>query len=455
MWNFRELTLAGKIQIFQSLALSKAVYVGTMTSPSRQFLDQLNLLKRNFIWDGKSTKIKHSTLIGCYAEGGYKDVDIESKFKSLKIIWIKRLLDDHFHPWKIIPNKLFAFTGMFSVFCQNFKPSRYCAKRFSCFPKFYQELILFSENVCIEQPKDFQDIINQSIWNNKFILREGDSIFYPSLHGKGLLFIRDLLDETGSFLNWSLVKEKFSLRNEDYMNWMSVIQSIPTAWRKEMKTSIVVISSYMNPPNYSLSHVSARSVYTKLIQPMFKPPTSQKTIEKLLNNYEVNWKQSYLIPQKATIDTSLRIFQYKILNNVLYLNERLSKIDPTVSSLCSLCKKGPENVIHLFCECSITKSLWHSLQKTFGSLLTRPALDPLISIVGRWDINNPDNVLVNHIVLLFKKFLYQNKSNPQRIHILALKHYIKLVERIEQKLAYDAHKLDTHFKKWEPVRVIF
>ena len=78
MWNFREVTLAGKIQIFKSLALSKAVYVCTMTSPSPQFLDQLNLLKRNFIWVGKSAKMKHSTLIGSYAEGGYKDVDIES-----------------------------------------------------------------------------------------------------------------------------------------------------------------------------------------------------------------------------------------------------------------------------------------------------------------------------------------------------------------------------------------
>ena len=111
--------------------------------------------------------------------------------------------------------------------------------------------------------------------------------------------------------------------------------------------------------------------------------------------------------------------------------------------------KAPENVMHLFCECSITKS------KTFSSLLTLPALDPLVSIVGRWNIDNPNNVLVNRIVLLFKKFLYQNKNNPKRIHILALKHYIKLVERIEQKIAYDAYKLDTHFTKWDPVRIIF
>ena len=163
IWNFRELTLAGKILIFKSLALSNAVYVCTMTSPLRQFLDQLNLLKRNFIRAGKSAKIKHSTLIGSYAEGRYKDVDTESKFKSLKIIWIKRLSDDNFHLWKIIPNKLFSFTGMPSVSCQNLKPSRYCAEQFSRSWKYYQELVLFWENVCTEQPKDFQDIINESI----------------------------------------------------------------------------------------------------------------------------------------------------------------------------------------------------------------------------------------------------------------------------------------------------
>ena len=54
-----------------------------MTSPSQQFLDQLNLLKRSFIWAGKSTKVKHSTLIGSFAEGSYKKVDIESKFNPL------------------------------------------------------------------------------------------------------------------------------------------------------------------------------------------------------------------------------------------------------------------------------------------------------------------------------------------------------------------------------------
>ena len=81
--------------------------------------------------------------------------------------------------------------------------------------------------------------------------------------------------------------------------------------------------------------MSVRSMPTKLVQ--LNPPTLQKTIEKLLDNYEVNQRQSYLIPQNVIIDTSLRIFQYKILNNILYLNERLSKIDLTMAPFL----KGP------------------------------------------------------------------------------------------------------------------
>ena len=95
------------------------------------------------------------------------------------------------------------------------------------------------------------------------------------------------------------------------MNWMSVIKKYSNILAKRNETSIAVISSDMNPPNYSLSHMSSTSMYTKLIQPLFKPPTSQKTIEKLLNNYKVNWRQSYLIPQKITIIHPSEFFSTK------------------------------------------------------------------------------------------------------------------------------------------------
>ena len=84
IWESRGITLAGRIHIFKSIAL-------------------FNLIQKDFIWRGPRPNIKHSTLIGDYTNGGYKDVDIESTFESLKIIWIRRLLDSSFHSWKAIP----------------------------------------------------------------------------------------------------------------------------------------------------------------------------------------------------------------------------------------------------------------------------------------------------------------------------------------------------------------
>ena len=59
-----------------------------MKIPSRNVIDQLNSIHKNYIWNNNKPKIKHSTLIADYEEGGYKNVDIKSKILSLKVSWI-------------------------------------------------------------------------------------------------------------------------------------------------------------------------------------------------------------------------------------------------------------------------------------------------------------------------------------------------------------------------------
>ena len=106
-WKPRGLSLAGKILVFKTLATSKFLYVCTFKNPSTQIIESLDLIQKKFIWSKKLPKIKHSTLITNYKDGGYKDIDIEAKISSLKVKWISHLLDDNFHPRKIIPNLFF------------------------------------------------------------------------------------------------------------------------------------------------------------------------------------------------------------------------------------------------------------------------------------------------------------------------------------------------------------
>ena len=47
----------------------------------------------SFIWNSKPDKIKRSTLIQNYEKGGIKMIHIEKFIMSLKVRWIKKILD--------------------------------------------------------------------------------------------------------------------------------------------------------------------------------------------------------------------------------------------------------------------------------------------------------------------------------------------------------------------------
>ena len=72
---------------------------------------------------------------------------------------------------------------------------------------------------------------------------------------------------------------------------------------------------------YCLSRLDSKDLYNLQITLKFTKITSQYYYETLFNQTDIDWK----IPRIVTTDTKLRNFQYKILNNVLYLNKMLLK----------------------------------------------------------------------------------------------------------------------------------
>ena len=83
--------------------------------------------------------------------------------------------------------------------------------------------------------------------------------------------------------------------------------------------------------------------------------------------------------------------------------------------------------------------------------ITLQTLQPIIAILGEWSKLEENNILMNHILFYFKKFLYHKRNKPNGSHIIALMHYIKSVEKIEQKIANKKSKLAIHFEKWDVV----
>ena len=52
---------------------------------------------------------------------------------------------------------------------------------------------------------------------------------------------------------------------------------------------------------------------------------------------DFDWTKICDLPRKTTADTRLRVFEYKILNNVLYLNEKLFHFGLVDSEKCRFC----------------------------------------------------------------------------------------------------------------------
>ena len=70
----------------------------------------------------------------------------------------------------------------------------------SHFPQFYQQMIALWEKISDKEPDQVFEILNQSIWNNKYILKQDESLFYPYLCKKGISQIKDLINVRG--IHW-------------------------------------------------------------------------------------------------------------------------------------------------------------------------------------------------------------------------------------------------------------
>ena len=127
-------------------------------------------------------------------------------------------------------------------------------------------------------------------------------------------------------------------------------------------------------------------------------------IEKL-NDENLKWNEIYTLGRKSSIDNCCRMFHYKYMHNILYLNNKLFKMNHFPSKTCSYCSVHDETVSHLFSACSQTLNTWNLLR--IRTKLTLPVLTPKSAFFGFHEV---DDKLINHIHLIFKIAIYKNRN---------------------------------------------
>ena len=378
--------------------------------------DEIQKIQNEFIWRSVRPKINHKTLCNSFENGGLKNVDIKSKIISLQCFWVRKLYDDNFHDWKVIPLHLIS-----KSFGKNFNfhsNLSFNIKSIQSFPDFYKQIFMNWSNHLSATSDLPSFILSNFLWYNKDIaIGDGPDCFL-SFSNRKINYVGQLFDNFGNIKRWNDFKTEFSILDKFYFSYIQLLDAIPSKWKTIIKgntinSNLSYSSHHLIKKNniIGIEKLTSKELYILLIETIPHKPTSQNYFEQLFNHQNFIWKEIYLLPRIITLDCYARSFQYKILNNILYLNKKLFLFGKSTSSLCSYCKQHDETVLHLFYTCVLTKELWSHLCLHFENDLILPQVTPQTAMFGFLGTNSSSYLVQNHILLLSSStFLTQEKA---------------------------------------------
>ena len=199
-------------------------------------------------------------------------------------------------------------------------------------------------------------------------MSEGKSLYHPFFHKAcGISKVGDLVSKDNTFLGSGKILNA-KLTPSQYFFLMGVVSAIPNEWRSTIKGKSV----YCEPHPYTensfqvpiggqmidLASISSKMVYKEFRSRKEIPPTAQAKFKDEYPELSIDWKKIYSLAFSVTLDTNLRVFQYKLPNRIVFTKNKLYKFKIVDSPLCTFCKIEEESLEHLLFFCKATEVFW-------------------------------------------------------------------------------------------------
>ena len=175
---------------------------------------------------------------------------------------------------------------------------------------------------------------------------------------------------------------------------------MPAAWRLSIRAANIapVLSPLPNTPAILINDIlipildaSSKHIYRSFLAKKQTTPTA-KDREKLSAKYHrltIDWKRVYLLSFRTTLETKLREFQFKILNRIVFTNEKLFRFDMAESDKCAFCQTEVESIEHLLFSCKISSVFWkHVLSWLRDNNIIVESLKEEDIIIGKFDVGD-------------------------------------------------------------------
>ena len=417
IWALRKLTLIGKIRVINTLIVPQLLYLSNVIHMPTHYVEQYQNIIKSFIWCNKPPKVKYKALINTLENGGQNLQDIKCKGKSLKLKWIKYLLDDDYKmPWKSYVQAHFK-DSIKEVINYNYTENNY--------PKFkdqhYNEMFKMWAQIHYNKPSDNEEICRQSLWNNENLQVGNKCLEYKNWKIHNIKFIQDIVDNNGSILAKKELERKYGLQCK-HLQYESLVHSIPKEWKVKLKESKTLNLNYyvfedcrvkIGGKSANIEEISTRELYWNFVTLVSNRPTSEAKWNQKID-FEIDeamWKIIYTNHKKVIKDTNIINLQYKITHRILACNYNLEIWKIRDNNKCDICKEI-DTIEHMLIYCSETYQFWQRIFKWWAESMK------VWFEVGTYEIlfgipNENDESLVNQLnyfIMNAKYYVYKRKK---------------------------------------------
>ena len=448
IWAKRRLTLYGKVSVINTLLASQLIYrLSVLPSPNQTIIKSIDRILFSYLWGNKPHRIAKNVIIGNRQKAGIKMISIEHKHTSIKIAWVKRILDmPEICPILNIHSKI----KMKDLLKCNVSIGDLdkCFKK--CIPQFWMDVLTCWCSFNHMKPSEVKVPENELIWFNSNIKVAKRVLFYKDLYEKNVIQIKDLLNSSKQFYSFVEFQNTYN-SNLNFVQYFGMIQAIPREYKQHLGEKHDKIMFKID--EIASKEKVSQYVYGELICKQCIFP--EKAYQKLCANVNIvvpkeTFLEAFDIAHKSTLSTKLRDFQFRLLHNIVVTNLDLKKWGIKQSDKCTFCSDHTETITHLLIECKFSQEIWnHVYSQICKCSKVYIKLQKCEVFMGLYD--KPFAVFYNHICMVIKQYIYACRCLEKIPNKQVVIEKIKDAKHVEYQLAKQNDRTTAFFKKWELV----
>ena len=372
VWKSRDLTFTGKVLIIKSFVLSVIGYEIEMRGIPDIYEKQINNIIWSFIWDGKTNQIARTVCCLPKEKGGIGMINLRDFIKSKQVKSMYSIVNSKTQKWNAIGKYWLTSldekydTDFFICSCSDTT----CFKQIQM-SKYYKELLIsWTDLQKIQKSVTKEDLLEENIFGNCKLKFKGHALYYANFASSGIKKIKDIWD-----LNNKSFKTSLDIFNslKDKRNWIaqySRIKSSLTPQQIDVLKTDSSIHSHSDGPIKIINScqfikngvvVDAKKLCLKDIRYFYENKTAPNSQLKWNLHFgnELPWDYIWETLNKNLANRKIKQFQWKLLHNIIYTEEKLQKMNRS-NGKCHFCNEK-ESLFHLFIYCKLVEDVWREI----------------------------------------------------------------------------------------------